>query len=181
MYSRVLIVLACALALGLGHWAYRSMNEDLANAEIDARLSEVSFNDLAGKTHDFSEWAGKVLVINFWATWCPPCKEEMPELTRLQRELGDRGVQFIGIAVDDPDEVRAYLAENPVNYPILIGAPGGPEWAAELGNALQVLPFTAVIDRSGRVVRAKSGPFSRNELMDLLPGIPGAVDGEGSG
>lgn len=169
MYSRVLIVLACILALGLGQLAYRWMRA--AEPAVDARLNEVSFNDLSGRPQKLSQWAGKVLVVNFWATWCPPCKEEMPEFVRAQAEYGPQGVQFLGIAVDDPKEVASYLADFPVNYPILIGDTGGPEWAASLGDALQVLPFTAVIDRSGKVVRVKSGPFSREELRGLLQGI----------
>ncbi len=171
MYSRVLIIVACAAALILGAFAYR-----LKHAEapfVDARLSEVSFSDLTGTAQNFSQWAGKVLVVNFWATWCPPCKEEMPEFVRAQQEWGQRGVQFIGVAIDDPKEVQAYLSSSPVNYPILIGEMGGTEWAAELGNALQVLPFTAVIDRTGHVVRVKSGPYARDELTALLSDLTG--------
>jgi thiol-disulfide isomerase/thioredoxin len=179
MYSRVLIVVLCVVALGFGSLAYRWINAE--EPAVDARLSEVSFNDLTGTPQNFSQWAGKLLVVNFWATWCPPCKQEMPEFVRAQQEWGARGVQFIGIAIDDPKEVQTYLSVSPVNYPILIGEPGGPEWAAELGDALQVLPFTAVIDRAGRVVRVKSGPYSRDELMELLSGLAAKADDGRSG
>jgi thiol-disulfide isomerase/thioredoxin len=178
MSARVLVVLVGIAALIVGVAGYRSMLG--ADAErVDARLAQVAFPDLDGRNQPLSQWSGKVLVVNFWATWCPPCKEEMPEFVRAQAEWAEQGVQFIGIAVDAVPDVKAYLASNPVNYPILIGEPNGPEWAAELGDAFQVLPFTAVIDRSGHVARVKSGPYSRSELADLLremlaePGLTG--------
>lgn len=172
MYARVLIVLLCGAAFALGLLGYGRMTAENGSG-ADARLGEVWFNDLAGKPQHFSQWSGKVLVVNFWATWCPPCKEEMPEFTRVQAEWAQRGVQFVGIAVDEAQEVQSYLAANPVNYPILIGEPGGPEWAAELGDALQVLPFTAIIGRDGKVVRVKSGPYLREELIEVLSRVAG--------
>lgn len=174
MYARVLIVLASVAALITGVYVYRL--HDVGEPYVDARLSEVSFRDLSGTAQNFAQWGGKLLFVNFWATWCPPCKEEMPEFVQAQNAWGERGVQFVGVAIDDPKEVQAYLSANPVNYPILIGEPGGAEWAAELGNTLQVLPFTAVIDRTGRVVRVKSGPYSRDELTELVSGFAGSPD-----
>lgn len=174
MYSRVLILVVCLAAAVLGGLAYRWTS---SRQPIDARLAEVSFNDLDGTPQRMDQWAGQILVVNFWATWCPPCKEEMPEFSRAQEEWGPRGVQFVGIAVDDPSEVRAYLATNPVSYPILMGERDGAEWATRLGDVFQVLPFTAVIDRSGQVVRSRSGAYSRDELRDLLSSVVGEAAG----
>jgi hypothetical protein len=92
----------------------------------------------------------------------------MPEFDRLQTEFGAKGIQFIGIALDEPQDVRAFLQRSPVGYPILIGEPGGASWAEELGNGLQVLPFTAVFDAAGRLAQDKAGPFTRRELVDLF-------------
>lgn len=128
----------------------------------------LKLKDLDGKLHDLASLRGKVVLINFWATWCPPCKEEMPVFDQLQREFRDRGVQFVGVALDEPDQVRQFLQRSPVGYPILNGDPGGVAWAESLGNTLQVLPFTAVFDRSGTLAQAKAGPFTRDELLELF-------------
>jgi thiol-disulfide isomerase/thioredoxin len=165
MRSRVLIIVAGLAAITLGQWTYRWMYA----AEVPATpLRQLSFADPSGQPHALSEWSNKLLVVNFWATWCPPCKEEMPEFTRLQSEFAARGVQFLGIAIDERKDVKAYLERFPVNYPILMGDSRGVEWASELGNTLQVLPFTAIFDRSGRMVTTKAGQFSRDELLKAL-------------
>jgi len=179
MRSRVLIILAGVVALGVGQLAYRWMHA--AAAPPVPILGDVSFPDVSGASRRISEWSGKILVVNFWATWCPPCREEMPEFSRLRSEFASRGVEFIGIAIDDPKEVKEYLVRAPVNYPILIGQSGGAQWAADLGNVLQVLPFTAVFDRDGRLVRVKAGPFDRDELVDVLSRIIGKGGTPGSG
>ena len=131
-------------------------------------LPEPTLVDLNGEAHRLAEWRGKVLVLNFWATWCSPCREEMPEFDALQRELEDKGLQFVGVAIDDPAVVRGYLAKYPVNYPILVGDAGVPEWADSLGNELSVLPFSVVFDREGRISDAHTGLFRRQELLEKV-------------
>lgn len=124
--------------------------------------------DLAGHAHQPSEWRGKVVVLNFWATWCPPCREEMPVFAELQQALGGRGLQFIGVAIDEPEEVRAYLQAHPVNYPILVGGPEVPAWADSLGNEFAALPFSVVLDRDGRQTLAKTGLFRREQVLEAV-------------
>jgi thiol-disulfide isomerase/thioredoxin len=104
----------------------------------------VSLPDLDGKEQALGQWKGKVLIVNFWATWCVPCREEMPEFVKLQKEFGDRGVQFVGIAVDDPAKVRQFAAELGLNYPALIGGYGAIELSKSLGNRVGALPYTLV-------------------------------------
>ena len=137
-------------------------------------LPEPTLVDLKGEAHRLAEWRGKVLVLNFWATWCAPCREEMPEFDALQKELGDKGLQFVGVAIDDPAVVRGYLAKYPVNYPILVGDAGVPEWADSLGNELSVLPFSVVFDREGRISDAHTGLFRRQELLEKVNPLLGA-------
>ena len=131
-------------------------------------LPDFSFADIEEQTHPISEWQGKVLVINFWATWCQPCREEMKEFSKLQASLGAQGLQFIGIAIDDPETVRAYLRDYPVNYPIWVGGPDVPAWADSLGNDLSALPFTVIFDRNGTQRHARVGLFPVDPLLQIV-------------
>lgn len=162
----MLIVFLGVFALMAGQLSYRWIRG--ADAATVTKLDALSFSDVDGQPRRLTDWPSRVLVVNFWATWCPPCKEEMPEFTRLQTEFGGKGVQFVGIAIDERKDVKAFLERFPVNYPILIGESRGIEWAAELGNTMQVLPFTAVLDRTGRVLKTRAGVFGREQLLEVL-------------
>lgn len=124
--------------------------------------------DLQGVAHPLSEWRGKYLVLNFWATWCQPCREEMKEFSELQLQWGPKGVQFVGVAIDDPEAVSKFLKEHPVAYPILIGGDKVPEWSDSLGNEISALPFTVVLDPAGRRLHARIGLFRPDALRAVL-------------
>jgi thiol-disulfide isomerase/thioredoxin len=115
------------------------------------RLPDVSFPDIEGQTQSLRHWQGKKLLVNFWATWCAPCRKEMPDLASLQTELKAQGLQVIGIAIDDAISVHNYLQKNPVNYPILLAPDVGILLSAELGNRMGVLPFSVFVDKDGIV------------------------------
>ena len=137
-------------------------------APAPAPIAEPVLVDLQGGRHTLADWRGKVVVLNFWATWCPPCREEMPVFAALQQEFGQRGLQFVGVAIDDPAEVRAFLARHPVNYPILVGGSDVPAWADSLGNALSALPFSVILDRNGQVLHRHIGVFRREQALEEL-------------
>lgn len=109
-------------------------------------------------------YAGRPVLINYWASWCGPCIEEMPELDRFAREQGERGVQVVGIALDERDAVRDFLARVPVAYPILLERPGPADSSVRLGNVRGVLPYSVLIGADGRIVKQKTGPFARGEV-----------------
>lgn len=161
----MIIVVVAMLAIAAGLFSYRIFTDGPRNGPD---LPDFSFPDVAGVQRDRSEWAGKTLVINFWATWCPPCREEIPEFVKLQEEMGDQGLQFIGIAIEDAEPVKAFMAEVAFNYPVLIGEHAGMSLSAQLGNTIGILPFTVVIDRSGKVVQAHSGPFTREQVLAIV-------------
>lgn len=126
------------------------------------------FHDLDGHIHTLAEWQGKVVILNFWATWCPPCREELPEFVQLQKELGEKGLQFIGIAVDDVEAVRLFLKDTPVNYPILLSDNTVLNWADRFGNGVAGLPFSIVLNRKGESVYSKMGLFHRHQVLDAV-------------
>ena len=107
---------------------------------------------------------GRPQLINFWASWCGPCIEEMPELDRFATSQDGNGVQVVGIALDDADAVRVFLQRIPVDYPILIDAAGPADSGVQLGNLKGVLPYTVLVDAQGRLVKQKIGPFQHGEI-----------------
>jgi len=141
-------------------------------------LPNFSLPDLGGREVASSSWAGQVLVINYWASWCPPCLREMPMLIRAQEALGPKGVQFVGIALDRAEDARAFVAQYPVNYPVLIGNPDAVELSRRLGNRLQGLPFTVIFDRRGRRVFSRTGELSTEELKAQLDGLLEVTPGQ---
>lgn len=132
------------------------------------RLPEFSLPNLQGTPMNSSQWAGQVLVLNFWATWCGPCQQEIPLFMELQRKLGSQGVQFVGIAIDDPEAVRSFAKQQAINYPILLGAEDAIALSQQLGNRIQGLPFSVIFDRTGRLAHTHIGELKRGPLEDKL-------------
>ncbi|HYY16480.1 MAG TPA: TlpA disulfide reductase family protein, partial [Gammaproteobacteria bacterium] len=113
-----------------------------------------------------TEWDGKVVIINFWATWCPPCRKEIPMLIGLQEHYGRIGVQLIGIALDEPSSVQAYSKAMGINYPVLIGDSG--TIINSYGNNLGALPYTVIIGRDSKIALVKLGELSREETEKVI-------------
>ena len=167
------LVVIAALIGGLagigGYMAYEQLN---APEEITKGRPGFVLPDLDGEPQDVSQWDGKVLAINFWASWCPPCIREIPHFIALQEKYAEQGVQFVGIAVDRLEAAREFAADLEVNYPQLHGIQDAMEIGAEYGNPAGTLPYTVVIDRSG-VIRSEF-PFEVDKetmeraLLDLL-------------
>jgi thiol-disulfide isomerase/thioredoxin len=121
-----------------------------------------------GKLVDTEEWRGKVLVVNFWASWCPPCVEEMPTLDKLQAEFKSQNVLFVGIGIDSPSNIRQFLDMTPVSYPIVIGGLEGSNLSKQMGNAQGALPYTIIINSQGKSTSSKLGKISEEELRKLI-------------
>ena len=118
-----------------------------------------------------SEWQGKVVALNFWATWCPPCRDEIPHFVELQQHYAREGLQFVGVALQEADEVRDFLLEFNVNYPSLVGADDVLQLAKALGNGIGALPYTVIIDRQGNVAFTKRGALSKAEAESVIQGL----------
>lgn len=164
-----LLFLAVALVAAAGGMAYRlDVFSGNGSGVLVRRLHATSFSDLQGTAKTIEQWQGRVLVINFWATWCPPCREEVPLFVRLQEQYGARGLQFIGIALDQPGKVAEFAHEFRVNYPLLIAGMETMELMREAGNKAGVLPYTLIIDRKGNLVGREAGGLKEPRLMQIL-------------
>ena len=162
--TAILLSFAGAVALALGIW----LGGTFEAPQEASTLLALSLPTPEGEPQSLGQWRGKVLVVNFWATWCEPCREEMPEFVRAQRELGDRGLQFVGIAVDDSQKVAAFVKEIGLNYPALIGGMGAIELSKTLGNRLSALPFTIIVDRQGKVAHTQLGILKKKQLHEVV-------------
>ena len=134
-------------------------------------LLAATLPDLRGERQAMAQWKGNVLVVNFWATWCPPCLKEIPEFIRMQAALRDRRVQFVGIAIDDPHKVADFAAKMGINYPVLVAETEGISLARAAGNRLGGLPFTVVIDRQGKTARIELGTLDEAKLLPVLQAL----------
>ena len=146
-------------------------DEDIVKAaaqQLNLQAQDFSLHDVEGKIHQFSEWSNKVRVLNFWATWCPPCRKETPMFVELQEELGDKGLQFVGVAIDEKDKVLDFMDSYGVNYPMLIGSDDAIKVAELYGNRFGALPWTVVVDRSGKIVHAQGGEFTRQKAQAVI-------------
>lgn len=121
-----------------------------------------------GKPVETGQWQGKVLVVNFWASWCPPCVEEMPTLDALQKEFLQKNVVFVGIGIDSPSNIRQFLEMTPVSYPILIGGMEGSAISKQMGNAQGALPYTVIINAKGKSTFSKLGKINEEELRSAI-------------
>jgi thiol-disulfide isomerase/thioredoxin len=119
-----------------------------------------------------ASFRGRPLVLNFWATWCPPCVTELPELDRFQREQAATGLRVVGLAIDGPTPVREFLAKRPLGFPVALAGFEGTAVAKALGNTGGALPFTVMFDAAGHIVQRKLGATSFDELMGWRSGKP---------
>ncbi|KPK39253.1 MAG: hypothetical protein AMJ69_06165 [Gammaproteobacteria bacterium SG8_47] len=137
-------------------------------AKPPGRRAEFTLTDLDGNPRNISEWDGKVIVLNFWATWCPPCRREMPAFIQLFDNYHDQGLVVLGVAIDAVEGVRDFVDPMGINYPVLVGETDAIDAAKAYGNRLGVLPYTAIIDRSGQVVATEARELSYAEVESLV-------------
>jgi thiol-disulfide isomerase/thioredoxin len=153
------------------HFATRQQPmEGIPVASAAPALMAAKLPDLDSNPQALEQWRGKVIVVNFWATWCAPCREEIPALIKFQSEYGAKGVQIVGIAIDQADKVRPYAAQMKMNYPVLIGESDGIELTRRAGNPLGGLPFTVVIDRNGNAIFSHLGSVTAEKLQAAVKG-----------
>jgi peroxiredoxin len=161
----VAAVVVAALAAGYATSQLRAPNTGKV-AEA-APLPDVALADVDGKPHRLTEWKGKVLVLNFWASWCPPCREEIPLLQAAHRRFGPRGLAIVGLAIDQLAPVTAFRKQSGITYPILVDD-AAIALMSLYGDPSESLPYTVVLDRNGNIVARKLGAFHGDELDRIV-------------
>lgn len=162
-----LIPLALA-ALAGGIWLAQARHVPQPPAAPIEALWPLSFPDPEGRPQALSQWRGQIVVLNFWASWCAPCREEMPDFAELRAQYRTHGVEFVGIAIDSGPNVAQFLQRQPVDYPVLIGEGAAHGLVRQLGNPSGALPYTIVLDRDGKVALTHLGRLPRATLDAAL-------------
>ncbi|AOK18217.1 redoxin [Burkholderia cepacia] len=172
------VVAAAAVAGGLaaGHWFRGGPAENVAEAapapgDAVAQLWAAALTDADGKPATLASFKGQKVVVNFWASWCGPCVEEMPELVALSHQYKQKGIRFIGIGVDSEQNVKNFLQKVKVDYPVFVSGYAGADLARNFGNTAGALPFTVVIDQTGKIRETKLGQIQPAELKKTLDAL----------
>lgn len=139
-----------------------------AGKPVGDALYAASFKDLKDQMASMGQFKGKVMVMYFWATWCVPCRVETPNLVKLNDEYKNKGVEVVGLALDNGDKVRDFVKENNVTYPIFYGGHDAIELGKTLGNDAGAIPFTVVIDKDGKLVHTFKGDLPNSELEKII-------------
>lgn len=168
----LLAVVALVSALG-GVLLYeflqsRGASEAAATRQAPLELHAIPLTDLEGRQTVFNDWTGDLLVVNFWAPWCAPCRREIPSLIEIQNEYATRGVRILGIAFDNEPQVRRFADEYAINYPLFLAASRSSMYNAALGNPSGSLPFTAILNRNLQIIFQHNGEVSLKQLRTEL-------------
>jgi len=170
MKNTLIFIVAMIFAGGSGFAVHTYINKQKMqnNPAIGLQRIEFAAADLNGDIRNIKEWDGKIIFLNFWATWCPPCKKEIPAFIELQKAYGEQGFQIISVAIDNEDDVRDYAEMMGMNYPIFATSSEGPMLAKRYGNGVGVLPYTVIINRDSEISNTFLGELSKKRAKELL-------------
>lgn len=158
------------VALGIFFGMQRTTPSAAGQAAVDTLLAK-SLLDTHGQTQQLLQWKEKTLILNFWATWCTPCVEEMPELSALQKEVAPRDMHILGIGIDSAVNIAKFAEKYHISYPLLVAGVGGVELSRQFGNQAGSLPFTVLIGKDGTVKKTYLGRLKMDQLRQDLQAI----------
>lgn len=164
------MIAVASAAIGI-YFALERYTPTSPEPSATAVLFNQTLPDSQGSPQALSQWKGKILVVNFWATWCPPCVEEMPELSALQKEMASRNVQIVGIGIDSASNISEFLSKHKIDYPLYTAGMNGTELSKMFGNQIGALPFTVLIGTDGQIKKTYLGRLKFAELRQDLPAL----------
>ena len=169
-YKTGLVIVVALLSMIGGAALYRWLESppSIAAKPAPVKLEAIPLSDMANRETIFGDWRGEVLLVNFWAPWCAPCRREIPSLIKLRREYAARGLEVLGIAFDGERQVRRFADEYAIDYPLYLVRDRAAMYNAALGNHSGSLPFTALIDRDLNIIYRHNGEMSLDELRALV-------------
>ena len=173
MNKKIILFVAIALvSAGIGIYVGTKKLEPARAADpAVAQLMQTSLPDTQDQQRRLTDWQGKVLLVNFWATWCPPCVAEMPELVALQNEMAGKNLQIVGIGIDSPSNIKQIAEKHQITYPLLIAGMQGTELSRNLGNQAGGLPFTVLLDAKGQIRKSYLGKLDIDKVRSDLAGL----------
>jgi len=173
--SLLVIIIAGGAGYGLQRYLQSNNTPPKSAERVPAKTNVVGtqrpsfeLKDIEGQMRNIDEWNGKVVLVNFWATWCPPCKKEMPAFIELQEQYGKQGFQVIGIALDDEDSVRDFANTLGVEYPLLPADHAGLQLSRDYGNHIGALPFSVFVGRDGIITQTHIGELTKGQVEDII-------------
>jgi peroxiredoxin len=176
----LILLVVVALLAGMGGFGFYNLtgtvpetaplrSEAPRSGDVKGMMrADFTLPDLAGELRHIGDWDGDVVLVNFWATWCPPCLREMPAFVEVQDAYRDRGLTIVAVAIDDEQAVRDFADTHALNFPVLLGQSGGMAVTRDYGNRQGALPYSVLLDRDGRIRFFQAGELHKETLEQEL-------------
>jgi thiol-disulfide isomerase/thioredoxin len=167
----LIIVIGVLFAITGVYFGIRHYEPAASQPDVVSHFYAESMTDSRGQVQPLSQWKGKTLIVNFWATWCAPCVDEMPELTELQSELTQSNMQILGIGIDSPSNIAEFERKHKIGYPLYVAGMEGTNLSRQFGNQAGGLPFTVLIDSKGSITKTYLGRLKMDQLRKDLEAL----------
>ena len=170
MKNSIIVLITAAILLSAFAYMLKSVNDEpeVISKSHSLKRQDFSLPDLSGQQQQFSQWNNKVVLLNFWATWCPPCRREMPDFIEVYKQYKDKDFIVVGVGIDDQTKIAQFVKNLGVDYPILVGGQTAMQVSYKYGNNSGALPYSILIDKHGIIRYRAGGLISRQKLVNQI-------------